>query len=355
MEPSDPVQLYIAPWALAKESIPIHVSWKEGFDFTGVGIKIPEGFAFDDFLNLGEVKFDKRECFIEKSNIIGAGKSNFFGFVIRYERIPNEMRHIGKVQLDFKSTTGQRKFELEARVFRPFIECTSAPSTIELKDDSTTELPLFLKYRGFGDIELTIVGRIGGKIVSRDSSVALEVVKRLWMAETSEEAKQSTEQQVEIAKKQKLTVDDGYIREIADQVQRIIESGQLPPETFDKEGVEELTQWLQDTRKKGMFMDLVYTRIEELVLSMLVDLLQSTPASNVSMTEPNPRVWADIKAPIVDLHLFLKYSDHLKNNYDDVEIDVKVIDNRTKSKAVIGIPINIEKWVDEPLHNVAGI
>jgi len=353
MQEPDRVNLYIAPWALPRENIPIHVQWKREFSFQTVRIDIPEGFGFVEFVNLDEVKIQDRHAIIEKNNISKAEQSTYFGCIIRCVDVPKSTTYEAKIVITFYDDS-QAKFstDLKARIFRPQVGFVKAPAAIELNDDiSVRSLPLYLSYTGFGDIQLQIQGRIGGTIVSGEGSVAYEILKRLWLSEISD-----VEDKGDNKKKETLTVAPEYVRNIAGEVQRILETGEIPSGTFDKEVLEAMKKWLGSARVKNTFMELFYSRIEDLLLSLLVDILESHPATNVKLADPRTRISTQIRAPVENLTLSLRYRDLLGNEYEPVNVSVKVIDQRTQSKsAALDIPIVIDKWDDRPLLNVAGV
>jgi len=316
-------------------------------------INISEGFNFVEFLNLDEVQIEGRSATIEKSRISKGKASTYFGCVIRYARIPEKTSYEGKVVFSFiQGTRTKLSRELQARIFRPQLAFVDAPKLIELKDaDTIKSLPLRLRYTGFGDIQLRVEATIGGTIVSEGSSVAFEIMRRLWLYEISERE----EDQTTAKKKETLKVAPEYVKEIANEIRKILDTGEVPADMLDKEGLEEIKVWLQDIRVKNKFMDMLYSRVEDLLLGLLVDLLESHPASNVKLVDPRSRISAQIRAPIEKLVLRLKYRDLLGNNYDPVEVPIKIVDQRARGKPALDIPIAIEKWDDEPLLNVAGV
>jgi len=353
MQGMDPVQLHIAPWALPKEDIPIQVRWRSGFDFQTIKIGIPEGFVFVEFVNVDEVRIEDQHAAIERTKISRAERSTYFGCIIRYLELPKSTTYEAPITITFSDESGiNLSTRVNARIFRPQVSFVQAPAAIELSDESSVKsLPLYLRYTGFGDIQLQIEAAIGGAIVSEGSSVAYEILKRLWLSETYEVEDKEHDQ-----KKKVLKVAPHYVRNIAGEVQRILETGEIPPGVFDKEVLDEIKEWLGSTRVKNTFMDVFYSRIEDLILSLLVDVLESNPATNVKLTDPRARISAEIRTPVEKITLSLKYRDLMGNDYEPVAATVKVVDQRTKGKsASIDIPIVISKWDDNPLLNVAGV
>lgn len=352
-ERSEPVKLHIAPWALPNEPMPIHIGWEPQFDFQTATVGIPEGFDFVEFTNLDKVRLEGRKAIVDKSMVGKGGTSSYFGCVICCGRIPKETSFEGMVVVSFVHHE-QVEFsrELLARIFRPQLAFIDAPETIELKDGGTVRsLPLHLRYTGFGDIQLRVEATIGGNIVSEGGSIAFEILRRLWLSEISEKEEDETAAK----KKENLKVAPQYVKAIADEVQQIVATGQMPTDMLDRGVLEEIRAWLQDTRRKRAFMDVLYSRIEDMLLGMLVDLLESHPATNVRLVDPRAKISTQIRAPIEKLMLRLRYQDLLGNDYDPVEVPIRIIDRRTQAKPALDIPIVIEKWEDRPLLNVAGV
>jgi hypothetical protein len=192
---------------------------------------------------------------------------------------------------------------------------------------------------------------IGGNIVSEGGSIAFEILRRLWLSEISEKE----EDQAVAKKKETLKVAPEYVKKIAEEVQQIVDTGQVPSDMLDRDALDGVKKWLQDADRKRVFMDVFYSRIEDMLLGMLVDLLESHPAANVRLVDPRAKISAQIRAPIEKLTLKLRYRDLLGNNYDSLELPIKIIDERTEAKPALNIPIVIEKWEDNPLLNVAGV
>ena len=353
MPESESVRVHIAPWALPGEEIPIQVEWQSGFDFDTVIVSIPEGFSFVEFTNLDEVKTEGCRATIERSNISKAEASTYFGCVIRYTRIPQEISNQGRVAVTFvKQGEVKLSSELEARIFRPKLDIVEAPKEIELRQTGMVKsLPISLRYTGFGDIQLRIEASIGGTIVSESGSVASEILRRLWLYGILEKEADIDKTK----KKEKLRVAPDYVRTITNEIQQILDSGEIPPDVFGEKESKELREQLRDLDTKNRFMDLMYSRTEDMILGLLVDLLESHPATNVRLMDPRAKILTQIRAPIEKLLLRLRYRDLLGNEYEPVEVPIKVVDQCNGEKPVLDIPIMVEKWEDDPLLNVAGV
>ena len=101
-------------------------------------------------------------------------------------------------------------------------------------------------------------------------------------------------------------------------------------------------------------MDVIYSRIEDLLLDLLIDLLERHPTDNVKLANVQTKIKAKIELPMEIIKIRLRYTDPIENEYPPVEIPIKIEDKRgDKRKTVIEIPITIEKWEEDPFMNVA--
>ncbi|MCK5159361.1 MAG: hypothetical protein KAR08_09405, partial [Candidatus Heimdallarchaeota archaeon] len=242
---------------------------------------------------------------------------------------------------------------LDARIFRPALVATDKIDTIELTDEhEECKLPIHLKYIGFGDIRLSIRAEIKGRIVSQGESIVYELIKRLWLSENS-----SDDIQMGIGDENKgLSVDSEYIHQISDNLEKKIDRGDISGvlEMIDEQDIENFKIWLSDVKTRDKFSEVIYSRIEDLLLDLLSDLFERHPTKNVKLANASTKIRAKIELPLEIIEIYLKYTDTLENEYPTVKIPIKIVDKRTEKKdTIIEIPITIEKWEDEPFMNVA--
>ncbi len=345
------VDLHIVPWALTNEDTPIHIQWRPEFDFDAATIAIPPGYVFVEFTNVSKVELKENKATIQRTDVEQSNLSRYFGCVIRRVTLPQEIRYEGNVEFSFtKGETVIRNEILKSRIFRPKLTFSETPAPVELTDrEAGRSLPIHIGYRGFGDIQLRVEAIMGGQIVSEASTVALEILRRLWMYDTLPQEEHRD------AQKPKVGVTPDYVKAIAAEVERILDTGEIPSEFFEEEVLADIKEWLTDIRNRDRFMDLLYSNTEDMLLNMLMELLDSHPASNVSLVTPKSKILTHIRAPLTNIVLRLRYRDLLKNEYEPVEVTINLVDKRTKGKAAVEVPIVITKWDDRPLMNVAGI
>lgn len=346
---------HIVPWALPKENIPVYVELPKSFTFDEIHIKIPPDLEFIDFLNVESVRINGQ---IVKINKLITSKSEeapiYFGFIIRYKEIPKKLKIARKIIIEFYYKNRiLKKLELEARIFRPKIEVTDAIEKIELTDEiEKVKAPINLKYIGFGDVKLKIEAEIRGKIVSHGESIIYELLRRLWLSDVLGIEREKEKED----KKRRIHVEPDFIREISEQIEKKIESGDISGilDFIDEKDIEDFKRWLSDVKTKKKFMGVIYSRIEDLLLDLLADLLERHPTESVKLASSQTKIKTKIELPIEIITIRLKYTDKLGNEYPPVEIPIRIEDKRVKKKGtIIEIPIVIEKWEEEPFMNVA--
>jgi len=322
---------YIAPWVLPNENIPLHITWPGSKQFDMVYIILSEDLELVDVLNVDEVKVSGNIVMVKpRKNITGI--PNYFGVVLKVPKIYKELKVAKKISIKFlhkNKIVGHD--ELYARIFRPYLEVVKAPEEIVLTDEERTRtLPLYLRYVGFGDIQIKIEGRIGGRIVSQGESIIYELIRRLWLSGLFKKPFAKEEEDIIKKRKKELWVSPEYVREIAEKLQRIIETGTIPAEEIDPEAIEDIRHWLSDIQTQKKLTEFLYSRVEELLLGLLVDLLDRHPMDSVKLTDARTSIRTRIKTPIEHLTLRLRYVDLMENEYPAVEVSIKIVDKRVK-------------------------
>jgi|GEM_PF-2003576 len=349
------VKHYIAPWALPRENIPINIEWSKDVVFNEIRIEIPDDFRFVDFLNVKKFNIAGNVATISSVIVCTFPDAPMYcGFLVSSTEIPDKLKVARKILVEFLHEDKIIKsLKLYARIFRPVLEVTETVEKIELHDEQEKlEIPINLKYIGFGDIRLKIEAGIGGRIVSHGESIIYELLRRLWLSDVlaDESVLEGNEE-----KRKRIHVEPTLLQELSEQLGEKIESGDTSGilEMIEEGDVEDFKRWLSDVKTKDKFMEVVYSRIEDLLLDLLTDLLERHPTDSVKLVNARTKIKAKIELPIEDIKIRLRYTDAIENEYPQVEIPIKIEDKRVeKRKTIIDIPITI-KWEEKPFTNVA--
>lgn len=334
------IQTHIASWALPKEEIPINIKWHDRIDFDEILIKIPEDLEFIDIINVEIYKKTDNLLHIYKINEV-KGVINYFGFVVTSKCVFNELKSIRKIEISFhKNSSIIYEDVLYAKIFRPLLEIVNYPRKIIINDETNQELPLELKYIGFGDIIINITGRIGGRIVTKGKSFLYEIIKRLYESDPIQVDKRS----------KKITVSAEFLSKTTRDILKILDNLTNDDEKIMNEIKQKLDSGddAENTLEKIML-----SKIEEIVLGMIFDLIDKNPINNIKLSQGKTSVSTVLKAPIETLELTINYHDIAGNEYSTMVLQINLDATQKPERGfMINIPIKIEKWEHEPFLNV---
>jgi len=352
------IQSNIVPWALPKESIPFRVCWRSGVKVDTIKVVLPEGFEPTDFVNISSSTIEDKIVVLKPREMPSSGM-NYFGMAVAYSQIPTELHLSRDIMVDLLSAgVSVWSGAIRCNVFRPLIELKEPPSDIELTDGGTKkQIPLSLKYIGFGEVEIRIEALLGGSIISRGESIVYEVIRRLWEQGFLVEGKhQNRKDEGKKKLKRQVRLNPEYIKKIADDVQEMLRKGGIPSDVLDEKTIEDTKQWLQTLKNSEKFIEILYSNIQEMMLDIMVDLLDRHPAEDITLANSRTKLLANIKAPVEEIDIRIGYRDLMMNEYPPVDVKIKVIDKREKDKGlIVEIPLAIEPIQLEPFKNVSAI
>lgn len=346
----------IAPWTLPCEKIPISVKLSKNVNFDKIRITLPTNFKFDDFINIGSVDF--LDNIAEIDELIKTKSSNtplYFGIIISSKDIPKELKTLENITIELiENNEIKQEKVLHARIFRPLLKIIDIDDEIILNDDCENyEIPMNIKYMGFGDINLKIEskikGEIKGQIISKNETIINEMLKRMLEYHNN----------LKIGKKENknkgIHLEDEVIHELAEQIENKILSGDLSGlSNLNKNDIESLEQIYSDVEFKNSFLNVVYTHVEDIFIGILSELLETHPTDNVKLLNSKTNIEIKIKSNVTQITTYIYYKDSIGNEYDPIEIPMKIIDNRRdKTQHNINVPIRIKKLKEEPFFNVA--
>ena len=352
----------IVPWALPGEEIPIRIEIPRDIIFDKIRIKIPSDFKFSDFLNVAEVDYNNN---IAEIHDLIKTKSEltplYFGFVISSTTIPEKLKTSKSVEVELLSYNNViEQVKLNARIFRPKLEITDINERIELSDNiEEYEIPMDIKYVGFGDIKLKIESeiedKIKGKIVSESETIVSELLKRMLLDSQTgrKETKANTEK---FQNNRKVSIEDDFIQDIISKIVETVMEGDFSglTELLSEDEIASFEKLFSNPETKDQFLNVVYTRAEDIFISLLSEVFETHPTDNVKLTNSQTNLKITIDTHITSITTRLLYKDPIGNEYPPIEIPIEIVDNRDdKSQSHINMPIRIKKWEENPFTNVA--
>ncbi|NYB26469.1 MAG: hypothetical protein HVN34_03910 [Methanobacteriaceae archaeon] len=344
------VKSSIVPWVLPREDIPINIELPKDMDFDTIQVKIPTDFKFVDFFNVGHVDYVDNVAVINGINRTKIPNTPlYFGFIVSSNEIPTKLKTSKRIIVEIHSNNKViEKINLNARIFRPMLEITEIVEKIELNDDKKVyKVPMNLKYIGFGDIKLKREAEIEGRIVSQGQSLIDELLRRIYV-DVQENATNET-----CENRNHLQLEEGAINRITSEIEKRIMEGNLE-DVIDDIDPDFFEQYFTSTETKNEFLKIVYTRLDDILINFLTDIVDKYPTDNVRLQEPHTNIYTKIDSRIDKITIRVLYKDKLDNIYPPVEIQIKIIDQRIKNtEASINMPMVIKKWEEDPFLNVA--
>lgn len=333
-------------WALPREEIPIHV--KIDKKITGkiknAVLTVPDCFELTDTINLTEYTIDEKQIIVTNIGKANMSEYDYFGIVIATKEIFEELKKQIPITVKFNFHDGSIEEQtIYARIFRPLLEFEEVPKNITLTDNpnSDVNLPIGLKFTGFGEINLKSECKIDGEIVSSGTSVIDEVLHRLL--------KEGFFPDEDSENKSGLTINQEYIHRVSNEVkneflkdediQKMVQNGQIN---------DEAAQLLYELNKeeKEKFMSVFYKTVEGYLIKIISDILKRNISNNLQI-ESQTKIHTSIKLPVTEVTLRFFYKDILDNEYPPLEQKIQIIDKRENPSGFeVEIPMVITN-VDE--------
>jgi hypothetical protein len=293
---NDQIKTDIVPWALPKEDIPFSVTWPNNLNFDKIDISVDTGLKITKIVNVLEHGPWLSQSITIKKLKRAENGPNYFGATVVLDTIPNELKISKEIRLGFYQRTEiVSEQKIRAQIFRPRLEIVECPTQINITHKEDQEISLVMKYSGFGDVNMQIVGRtLSGKVVTKG-----------------------------------ISHDSSF---------------KLPPPPDFSDSVPSFSELFFYT----------YFPIES--LNAIIGYLDNHPIENVKLIHDETVVEETINAA-EDVFLTIIYSDSMGNTYDDIIprgilITTDLYSPPTPNKPVV-IPIRVRQWHSEPIVNIA--
>lgn len=338
------VQSNIVPWVLPREDIPFSVRWTDKIDYDKIVVEVQPDMQIKELVNVGRHDLSSTQASIYEVKE-ALNSPQYFGGVIATKGITKELKEAKDVTIKFyREGLIIHQETLQARIFRPLLELLEFPAKITLKDERAT-VPLTVRYVGFGDVNLHVLGYIGGRIVTHGKSLVHDLMKRM----IKEGIECDETQKNELRTRAYVSADT--VREVSQEILRIIKQPADDPEL--KELVSQMRELFADERLKQTMEEIVYAKVEDMLLSMIIDLYARRPVGNVKLAHGSTTIEALLSAPMELLTLRIEYTDVIGNRYPSSEVQIQIETKIQHGNEVeVQIPIKIENWEHKPFLNV---
>lgn len=341
---SDKIETEIPAWVLPKEEITFYVKIRNDVDFSKIQINIPDCFEIKDLINVLEQNSIGNMLEVSKIGRTELSKKDYFGVTVASKEPFDDLAVEKEIKIKLIETNGsESSISTFVRVFRPHLEIDQMPEQISLNDVDETNLPIHLKFKGFGDISIRIEGSIGGSLVSEGGRTVMDRLFHGFLQEGlfDTDLEEIDEQGITIDKTKLVRAFDEFKIKLKD-VEYIKELEQ------DKKITHEAIEWLKsfNETEQGKFMNVLYDTMEGYMIKKLTDVFARNLSRHLQI-DSGTNIIAEIKAKLTDLHMTIFYKDLAGNAYLPLKYTVKILDKREKDTQLkVVIPIDVEK-VDE--------
>lgn len=344
------------PWALPKEEVPIQVRIEKTVtdSIHHIAIDLPSGLRLVDTINVLKYTESSGQIVIKEIDKARLSEYDYFGVVVATTNPFDDLMKEVPVKTSFFLNDGTADTVVTpVRIFRPRLEFGNMPDTITIKDAETGDhdIPIHLKFSGFGDITLRCRCSIGDRVVSYGTSLIDEVLRRLVRdgvvvsgteppSDHGDEIDQARIQRIAEEFKDKIMSDDA--------VKEMVNDGKID------QGTARLLHGLADSEKKAIMMN-HYKTVSMVITEILADILARTPGDNLQL-ESKTAIIAPFKLPASELLVEFQYYDVLGNRYDPIQKTIKIVDLRSeKGKDNLAIPLTITADESGAYKDVAGM
>jgi len=329
------ISQYIAPWALPKEAIPLHLMWEKSILYDSIRISIPPEIVLKEFFNVDD--------YIQKDNLYIIKKlktSNFFGLTVASKDIIKEQHVSRKISITLiRDNTEIFSKDFIANIYRPYVSFVESPESITITEETRPKelLPITLKLAGFGQIQVKNEVSTGGEFIERAEPLYREIIRRMISSFRQDEVKEEDKG---------IKVNPIFLQNKAKEYIERIERRDFPLDIETKD-LEDFRNWVIDENNREKVMELISRNIERRLIDSLLFYFERYPMDNVQMPQGKPVIF--IERATQEVRIRFRYRDAMLNEYEPFEIAININDKRNDKTRPLEIPINI-KWIFEMIN-----
>lgn len=327
------ISQYIAPWALPRENIPLHLTWDPSVSYDNIRIDIPPDIALNEFFNVDSYTQKNNQYLITKLKT-----RNFFGFVVASKDITKEPHIRRKISITFiLDDTEIFSHDFIANIYRPFVSFVDSPKTVIITEESKEPPRISLKVSGFGRIEIRNEVSTGGEFIARAEPLYRAIIRRMISTFRLDEETEKREKGI--------TINPIFLQNTAKEYIERIRKRDFPLK-IETEVLEDFQEWVGNEENRAKVMELISRNIESHLVDSLLFYFEKYPEYNVQMPQGNPVML--IEHATRQIRLRFRYRDAMMNEYEPIEVQIGVDDKRRDRKQPLELPLDI-KWILETI------
>ena len=328
---------FVAPWGLANEERPMHLLW-DG-DVEQVEIRFAEPIELIEAYNLeGEIEAYESTELYEDTKIrlisLDRGDLDTPGYISIKFRVPtiyDEAMFGQKIGVTFYLPNGEiREWEQYTFTIRPQIELVDAPDIVPLEDDLNT-VDLKMRYIGFGMAQVAIEAEGEGELISEGESIYHDLIAALIASGLHKKESDQLEPIPDDWKQEAgVEIPQEEIEDIVQEMRNMLSEGTAFDE-FESGDLHDLADVLEEGDDEYEVTPM-YQHIELMLLNSILDVVDRHPTENVQLSNPHTKI--EIESRMHGFVVRYRLRDNHGNEYDPVEVPIKVEDNRENGGGV---------------------
>lgn len=341
-------------WALPGEELPLHVRIPKDVTPTleSVRIHLDSSLEVRDVINMPDYEQDGQTLLVRTVNRDSMSEYDYFGVAVATSAPFKALKKEVPVLMEFKHADGTVDTVTEnVRVFRPLLQVGDTPRSLTLRDGNgqKLQLPVSLRYSGFGDVKMRIECTAQGRVVSSGSSMLDEVLRRVVREGLVEEGEDPGSA---------VQISPEYVEQTVSELKEALHADEslrrmLDRLSLDKESAAALLNLRSESKER--FMTVIHKTVETYVAQIVSDILSRNVSDNLQMESTSIRT--RIKLPTTRVEIKLYYEDLAGNQYDPLCWDFEIVDQRSGPSAFDAeIPLVITDVDDrKAFKNVEGM
>lgn len=321
-------------WALPREEVPIKIKIEKATTaaLREVVFELPESLRLADTINVLDREERDGRTVVKAIDTARRSEYDYFGIVVATKEPFKDLKKEVPVKASFFMKDGSvDTCVTPVRIFRPRLEFADAPDVLSLADGGPNghSVPIRLKFSGFGDITVRARCTIGGRIVSRGTSLLDEILERFLRDPVADP-------DGGLPGRPAVEVDPEAVALIAEEFRGKLLSddsirGMLSTGKIDEDAARMLHR-LADSDKERI-MNHIHTTMLAIVAGILSDIVDRTLGENLQLESKTAFV-PPAGLPVDKLVVEFRYADVLGNEYDPIRRTIQINDRRSAKTGV---------------------
>jgi hypothetical protein len=311
--------------------------WEDTFNINKIEVHLPNSMNLIEFYNVDNYEFSENMYVINKLKT-----KNYFGLVVNSKELIKEMHLKQNIIIKFYNDSDiLAEKNLTANLYRPFVKILNKPDKLIIDETNKLSTNIEVEVSGFGKIELLNDIESGGEFFERSESIYREILRRVLTNYNKEINKD---------KEKKIIINPKYIERKTKEIMDTIIKKNIPIEV-DQTTLNELYKWLENEENIKKINEIVSKEIENLIVDSILFYFEKNPENDVYLPQGQPSIY--IEKAIKQVRLRFRYKDSVGNEYEPISFKIDIIDNRKNNFDSLEIPIKI-KWNFKKINPIEG-